>query len=44
MSDGTLSMEVAQHPKLVGFLFTLCFVLSQAGMAAASEGSTIVGP
>ncbi|MFC5970921.1 hypothetical protein ACFPYI_06205 [Halomarina salina] len=44
MSDGhSVKSYVAQHPKLVGMLFTAMLFGSQLGTVAA-DGSTHVGP
>ncbi|QLG27018.1 hypothetical protein HUG10_05440 [Halorarum halophilum] len=36
MSDNVLTAKVAEHPKLIGALFTLVLLSSQAGMAMAA--------
>ncbi|SDR12101.1 DUF7503 family protein [Natronobacterium texcoconense] len=44
MSDtDTMTNYLAQHPRMIGALFTLFVLLSQAGTAAASSASQ-VGP
>lgn len=35
---------LAEHPRMIGATFTLLLLLSQAGNAAASGSSSIVGP
>lgn len=35
---------LAQHPRLCGAVFSMCLVLSQAGSALATNGSTGAGP
>jgi hypothetical protein len=35
---------LAEHPKMVGVLFTAMLLLSQAGSVAASGTGTTVGP
>lgn len=37
MSDNFLKAKVAEHPKLIGALFTLVLLSSQVGMAAAGK-------
>ena len=39
----TMSDFLAQHPRMIGVLFTLLIVLSQAGTATAASNSHI-GP
>jgi hypothetical protein len=35
---------VKDHPRMMGALFTLLLLLTQAGSAVAGESSTFVGP
>ncbi len=35
---------LANHPRMIGVLFTLMLLLSQAGTVAAGGGSTYPGP
>jgi len=35
---------VASHPKLIGMIFTVLLLLTQAGAAAGASGSTFAGP
>lgn len=35
---------LAEHPRLMGVLFTAALLLSSAGTAVAQEGGTIPGP
>ncbi len=35
---------LAEHPKMMGALFTLVVLLSQIGTAAAQHGGTTIGP
>lgn len=37
MSDNALTARLAKHPKLIGALFTLVLLSSQAGMAMAGK-------
>ena len=43
MSDNTITAYLAENPRMIGVLFTMFLLLSQAGNAAASN-SVIVGP
>lgn len=43
MSDNRIMTHVAEHPKATGILFTVLFLLAQAGSAAANETGW-VGP
>ena len=44
-SDGRLKAYLAQHPRMMGALFTLMLLLSQVGTAVAStSGGTTPGP
>ena len=36
----TLPAYLAEHPRMMGVLFTICLLLSQAGNVAAASGST----
>lgn len=43
--DDSLKARIAQHPKVLGILFTLFVLLSQAGAVAAEADSVVVtGP
>jgi hypothetical protein len=45
MSETSIKAYVTAHPKLVGVLFTIMLLLSQAGSAAAVTGDlSFVGP
>lgn len=46
MSDDTttLTAYLAEHPRMIGTLFMLVLLLTQAGNAAAAASSTQVGP
>lgn len=44
MADSTVASTLAEHPKLIGALFTTLLLLSQAGSAVAGAASTHVGP
>jgi hypothetical protein len=41
MSDSTMRSYLAENPRMIGVLFTLMLLLSQAGSAAAAGGITI---
>jgi hypothetical protein len=41
--DSTMAAYLKEHPRMIGVLFTILFVLSQAGNAAAAGGS-VHGP
>jgi hypothetical protein len=43
MSDSTLRSYLAENPRMIGVLFTLTVLLSQAGNVAAGGGS-FTGP
>jgi hypothetical protein len=43
MSDSNLLSHLESHPKMIGVLFTIITLVSQAGAAAANGGS-IQGP
>lgn len=38
MADNSLAQYVAQHPKMMGVLFTICLLLAQAGPVIATDG------
>lgn len=40
MSHEKALARLEQHPRLIGYLFTMGIVLSQAGNVAANAGST----
>lgn len=35
---------LAEHPRMMGALFTLALLLSQIGTAAAQNAGTVIGP
>ncbi len=37
----TIPKFVTDNPRLLGVLFTICLLLSQAGTAAAANGGTV---
>lgn len=41
--DSTMATYLKDNPRMIGVLFTILFLLSQAGNAAAA-GSTVAGP
>lgn len=45
MSETTISKYLAQHPKMIGVLFTITLLLTQAGSVVANSGAnTTPGP
>ena len=44
MSDTTIAAYLRENPKLMGVLFTMCLLLSQAGTVAANNSSGLSGP
>lgn len=42
--DNTIQAYLAKHPRLIGILFTLVLLLSQAGTVAAANSSVTTGP
>lgn len=44
MSKETLKAYLADNPRMIGVLFTLLLILSQAGTVTAGNGATTVGP
>jgi hypothetical protein len=41
MSDTTIAEFLREHPRMMGVLFTMTVLLSQAGTVAASGGSSV---
>lgn len=39
-----MAAYLAEHPKMVGVLFTMMILLSQAGAVAAGGGTSTAGP
>lgn len=44
MSESDLRTYLAENPRMIGVLFTLFVLLSQAGNAAAGMGGAFSGP
>lgn len=44
MADNDLRTYLAENPRMIGVLFTLTVLLSQAGNVAAGGGSANFGP
>lgn len=44
MADNDIASYLAEHPRMIGVLFTMMLLLTQAGNAAAGGGSTLIGP
>ena len=40
MSEASISEYLAQHPKMIGVLFTITLLLTQAGSVVANGGGT----
>lgn len=44
MSDAeSITEYLAEHPQMMGALFTVCLLVSQAGAVAAGNGATVGG-
>jgi len=43
-NDTSMAAFLKDHPRMTGVLFTMLLLLSEAGAAAAANGSTTVGP
>ena len=43
-TSSSMAAYLAEHPKMVGVLFTMLLLLSQAGSVAAGQGGATVGP
>lgn len=43
-TDRSIGEFLAQHPRLMGVLFTMLLLLSQAGTVVAKNGGAISGP
>lgn len=44
MADNKLTQFLRNNPRMIGVLFTMTVLLSQAGAVAANMGSSDVGP
>jgi hypothetical protein len=44
MSDNTIATYLRENPRLMGVLFTICLLLTQAGSVAANVTATLGGP
>jgi hypothetical protein len=44
MADSKIASYLAEHPRMIGVLFTLMMLLTQAGNVAAGNSVTIGGP
>ncbi|WP_458206766.1 DUF7503 family protein [Haladaptatus sp. NG-SE-30] len=44
MSENTAQAYLAENPRMIGVLFTICVLLMQAGNVAAAASSTTNGP
>ena len=44
MADSKMADYLAEHPRMIGVLFTMMLLLTQAGNVMAGNGSTLTGP
>ncbi len=44
MSQDNITEYLAEHPRMIGVLFTMFLLLSQAGNVAAGASGTVAGP
>ena len=44
MADNDIASYLAEHPRMIGVLFTMMLLLTQAGNVAAGGGNTLIGP
>ena len=44
MADNDIAAYLAEHPRMIGVLFTMMLLLTQAGNVAASNANTLTGP
>jgi hypothetical protein len=44
MADNDIASFLAEHPRMIGVLFTMMLLLTQAGNVAAGGGHTLIGP
>ena len=44
MSDATLKAYLAENPRMIGALFTMMLLLTQAGNASAGHVASTAGP
>ena len=44
MADSDIASYLAEHPRMIGVLFTMMLLLTQAGNVAAGAGYTVSGP
>ncbi len=44
MADNDIAAFLAEHPRMIGVLFTMMMLLTQAGNVAAGSGFTVSGP
>ncbi len=43
-NNGKMAQFLAEHPRLIGVLFTMMLLLTQAGNVAAKNSGSFVGP
>jgi hypothetical protein len=44
MADNEIAAYLAEHPRMIGVLFTMMLLLTQAGNVAAGNNVTVIGP
>jgi hypothetical protein len=44
MADNEIAAYLAEHPRMIGVLFTMMLLLTQAGNVAAGNSNVIAGP
>lgn len=44
MSDTSMREFLSEHPRMIGVLFTITLLLSQAGNAVAANSGSLSGP
>ena len=44
MADSKMADYLAEHPRMIGVLFTMMLLLTQAGSVAAGNNITTIGP
>jgi hypothetical protein len=44
MADSKMADYLAEHPRMIGVLFTMMLLLTQAGNVAAGNSNVIAGP
>ncbi|WP_458189890.1 DUF7503 family protein [Haladaptatus sp. NG-WS-4] len=44
MAENSAQAYLAENPRMIGVLFTICLLMMQAGNAAAASSSQVNGP